>query len=112
MSYRKTLGDWGEAHAERLLKKRRFTRIRSLNIGGQHPGGDVIATKGGRCYFFSVKSRDRFGQNGKPNPGYNIYPQKVIKAALAYNISDRVAPDPSWQALRALPRSENSSPYR
>jgi hypothetical protein len=56
-----------------------------LNVGRQHPGGDVMATKDGCVHFFSVKARDRFGKDRtKPNPGYNIYPAKVIKAALSY----------------------------
>ena len=74
MTYRKILGDWGEAHACRLLKSAKFTDIVPLNVGRQHPGGDVMAKRDGRVYFFSVKARDRFGQDRKPKPGYNIYP--------------------------------------
>jgi hypothetical protein len=94
MSYRKILGDWGESHAVQLLAAADFNGINPLNIGFQHPGGDVLARKNGILHFFSVKARDRFGQNGKPNPGYNIYPEKVIKAARAYKAK------PSWLFAR------------
>jgi len=50
MSYRKTLGDWGEAHALRLLKAAAFTDIKPLNIGLQHPGGDLLARRKGGDY--------------------------------------------------------------
>lgn len=84
MTYRKVLGDWGEDHACCLLANAKFTGIVPLNVGRQHPGGDVMTTKDGRVYFFSVKARDRFGQDRKPNPGYSIYPAKVVKAAASY----------------------------
>jgi hypothetical protein len=95
MSYRKSFGDWGEAHAERLLKAAGFADIKPLNVGFQHPGGDVLACKDGHLFFFSVKARDRFGQDGKPNPGYNIYPEKVIRAARTYNA------EAAWLVIRA-----------
>jgi hypothetical protein len=78
-----------------LLKAAKFTNIVPLNVRRQHPGGDVMATKDNRVYFFSVKARDRFGQDGKPNPGYNIYPEKVIKAAQTYRAM------PAWLVIRA-----------
>ena len=40
---------WGEAHAYRLLKSAKFTDIAPLNVGRQHPGGDVMAKKDGRA---------------------------------------------------------------
>lgn len=105
VTYRKVLGDWGEAHACRLLKAAKFADIVPLNVGRQHPGGDVMATKSGRTYFFSVKARDRFGQDGKPNPGYNIYPEKVINAAQTYDAA------PAWLVIRADRRSNTFSAY-
>ena len=105
MTYRKDLGDWGEAHAERLLEAAGFTDIKPLNIARQHPGGDVMARKNGRLYFFSVKARDRFGQNGKPNPGYNIYPNKVIDAARLYDAN------PAWLVIRADRRDNTLCAY-
>jgi hypothetical protein len=105
MPYRKILGDWGEAHAGGLLKKHKFAKIIPLNIGRQHPGGDVLAIKDGCRYFFSVKARDRFGQNAKPNPGYNIYPKKVIKAALSYDAM------PAWLVIRADRRDNTFCSY-
>jgi hypothetical protein len=105
MSYRKTLGDWGEAHALLLLEAAGFSDIRPLNIGTQHPGGDVLARKNGRPFFFSVKARDRFGKNGRPNPGYNIYPEKVIRAALSYKAR------PAWLVIRADRRDNSLCSY-
>jgi hypothetical protein len=103
--YRKTLGDWGEDHARRLLENAEFTAVVPLNVGRQHPGGDVMATKSGRPHFFSVKARDRFGQAGKPNPGYNIYPEKVIRAALSYGAI------PAWLVIRADRRDNTFCAY-
>jgi hypothetical protein len=105
VTYRKILGDWGEAHACRLLKSAKFTDIVPLNVGRQHPGGDVMAKKDGRVYFFSVKARDRFGQDRKPNPGYNIYPAKVIKAAASYGAI------PAWLVIRADRRDNTFCSY-
>jgi hypothetical protein len=65
----------------------------------------VLARRNGRPYFFSVKARDRFGQNGKPNPGYNVYPEKVIKAARAYNAK------PAWLVIRADRRDNTLCSY-
>jgi hypothetical protein len=104
-SYRRPLGDWGEGHACRLLAKAKFTDIVPLNVDRQHQGGDVLATKDGRRYFFSVKARDRFGQNGKPNPSYNVYPEKVIKAAQAYGAI------PAWLVIRADRRDNTFCSY-
>jgi hypothetical protein len=61
----------------RLLEAAGFTDIKPLNVGFQHPGGDVLMRKNGRPFYFSVKTRDRFGQDGKPNPCYSIYPEKI-----------------------------------
>jgi hypothetical protein len=105
LTYRKTLGDWGEDHACRLLEKAKFTDVVPLNVDRQHPGGDVLATKDGRGYFFSVKSRDRFGQDGKPNPGYNIYPKKVREAARPYGAT------PAWLVIRADRRDNTFCSY-
>jgi hypothetical protein len=105
MSYRKSLGDWGEAHAIRLLEAAGFTDIKPLNVSFQHPGGDVLARNNGRPFFFSVKARDRFGQDGKPNPGYNIYPEKVISAARVYKAK------PAWLVIRADRRDNSLCSY-
>jgi hypothetical protein len=103
--YRKTLGDWGEDHACRLLTNAKFTDVEPLNVDRQQPGGDVLATKDGLRYFFSVKARDRFGQDGKPNPGYNIYPEKVRKAALPFGAT------PAWLVIRADRRDNTFCSY-
>jgi hypothetical protein len=100
-----TFGDWGEAHAMRLLEVAGFTDIKPLNVGFQHHGGDVLVRKAAELYFFSVKARDRFGKNGKPNPGYNIYPEKVIRAARAYRAN------PAWLVIRADRRDNSFCAY-
>jgi len=105
MAYRKLLGDWGEAHAVKLLRSAKFNDIVPLNAGQQHPGGDVLASKNGNRYFFSVKARDRFGKDRKPNPGYNIYPPKVIRAAKAYDAI------PAWLVIRADRRDNTLCSY-
>jgi hypothetical protein len=96
MSYKQTLGDWGEDVAAFLLKSSGFEEITMLNDSQRnHPGGDIMASKLGQKYLFSVKARDRFMKNGKVNWGYNIYPQKVIAAAQRYGAG------PAWLVVRA-----------
>jgi hypothetical protein len=102
--YRKVLGDWGESHACRLLRLQGF-KVTLLNIDGQHPGGDVLAERRGQRLLFSVKTRDRFGQNGRPNPGYNIFPQKVIESA------KKLQATPAWLAIRVDRRDNTFCAY-
>jgi hypothetical protein len=64
-----------------------------------------MATKESRVYFFAVKARDRFGQDRKPNPGYNIYPAKVVKAAASYGAA------PAWLVIRADRRDNTFCAY-
>src|SRR5262249_33085847 len=61
MSYRKSLGDWGEDHA-RQFENAKFTDIIPLNVGRQHWGGDVMATKDACRYFFQLKPEVDFGK--------------------------------------------------
>jgi hypothetical protein len=105
MDYRKVVGDWGEAHACQLLKDANFIDIVPLNVSRQHPGGDVMARRDDCLYFFSVKARDRFGQKRKPNPGYNIYPEKVVSAAQRYSATA------AWLVIRADRRDNTFCSY-
>ena len=96
MSYRQTLGDWGEDLAAKLLGQAGFTDIVMLNDGRpNHPGGDLLASLQNTKYLFSVKARDRFMKSGAINWGYNIYPEKVIAASKRYEAV------PAWLVVRA-----------
>lgn len=106
MSYRQTLGDWGEDIAAQLLASAGFGEIVMLNDGQKnHPGGDILARDSTTSYLFSVKARDRFMQNGKVNWGYNIYPKKVIAAAFRYGA------EPAWFVVRADRRDNTYCAY-
>ena len=61
MTYRKVLGNWGEVHACRLLKSAKFTDIVPLNVGRQHPAGDVMAKKNGRVGCITPSAAEEKG---------------------------------------------------
>jgi Holliday junction resolvase-like predicted endonuclease len=106
MTYKQTLGDWGEDVAAQLLVSSGFTDIAMLNDGHRNrPGGDILANKDGAKYFFSVKARDRFMKNGAINWGYNIYPEKVRHAAMEF------AAIPAWLVVRADRRNNSYCVY-
>jgi hypothetical protein len=106
MSYRQVLGDWGEDVAAQLLGANGFSDVVMLNDGQRnHPGGDILAKKDERLFLFSVKARDRFMKNGKVNWGYNIYPRKVIAAAIRYGA------EPAWLVVRADRRNNTYCAY-
>lgn len=67
MAYRKDLGDWGEAHAERLLAAAGFTDIQPLNVGRQHPGGDSLPIIGALLGHSNPRTTQRYAHVAK-NP--------------------------------------------
>lgn len=83
--HRKNLGDVGEKLAAQALTASGFTGVRDLNeIRPNHPGGDIYAERDGTSYFISVKARKKYQRDGKLNRSYNLYPQKVVRAAQDY----------------------------
>jgi hypothetical protein len=80
--YKQEVGSWGEELVITLLVDAGFTELVPLNERRRHhAGGDVLGAKDGWKWFFSVKARDRMGKNKKPNPSFNVYPNKVMVAA-------------------------------
>lgn len=50
-----------------------------------HPGGVFLAERNGNRYFITVKARNKFVQRThRLNVGYNIFPDKVRRAAKKY----------------------------
>lgn len=102
MTRTKDLGDLGEGFIERLLKRAKFQNPRNLNRHRpNHPGGDFLAKRDGVEYFISVKTRNKYKRRNeyeraqRLNDRYNLYPEKVRKAARAYD--DAV---PSWVMIQ------------
>ena len=90
------LGDLGEQWTITLLEDAGFSFIQDLNaVRYNHPGGDFLANRKGKRYFITVKARNRFVQGTRRlNGGYNIYPEKVRRAAKEY------AAIPSWITIQ------------
>jgi hypothetical protein len=106
MSYRTLLGDWGEEVAAAGLSTNGFTDIVLLNkTRRNYPGGDLLGTLDDQRYLFSVKARDKFMQNGLINWGYNVYPEKVISAAVLCRA------EPAWIAVQVNRRNLTYSAY-
>lgn len=106
MTRTKWLGDLGERWTEDLLRKAGFRSIRDLNkLRLNHPGGDFIAERQGKRYFITVKARNKYARNRSLNGGYNIYPEKVRKAAREY---DAV---PAWLTIQIDTESRCFSAY-
>ena len=87
MTRRKNLGDLGERWTIALLKDAGFHSVQDLNaIKYNHPGGDFLAERNGKRYFITVKARNKYVQGGRRlNGGYNIFPDKVRRAATQYH---------------------------
>jgi hypothetical protein len=92
MTRKKAVGDLGEGLIVRLLECAGVdpNSIRDLNQRRyNHAGGDFLAKRAAIEYFISVKTRNKykFDVQGRRrlNGGYNLYPQKVRRAARAYN---------------------------
>lgn len=91
----KRLGDMAEKWAVELLRNAGFARI--LDLNGEkpnHEGGDFLAERRGERFFISVKARNKYQQSGALNGSYNIFPDKVRRAAVPY---DAV---PAWLVIQ------------
>jgi hypothetical protein len=60
--------------------------VQDLNaLKYNHPGGDFLAERNGKRYFITVKARNKYVQRTRRlNAGYNIFPNKVRRAAKEY----------------------------
>ena len=60
-----------------------------------HPGGDFLAERNNKGYFITVKARNKFVQRTRLlNGGYNIFPEKVRRAAKEYQAI------PAWVTIQ------------
>lgn len=96
MTRRKRLGDLGERWTCGLLEEAGFDAVRALNsVRHNHPGGDFLAQRHGEKYFITVKTRNKYVQGSRRlNGGYNIFPEKVRKAAKEYDAI------PAWTTIQ------------
>lgn len=107
MSRRRRIGDLGEEWTKSLLERAGFRAIRDLNlVRYNHRGGDFIAEREGEKYFITVKARNKYKQGTrKLNGGYNIYPEKVRRAALEYDAT------PAWVTIQLDTDEQTYSAY-
>jgi predicted transport protein len=96
VSRRRHIGDLGERWTVGLLHAAGFHSVRDLNaIKHNHPGGDFLAERNDKLYFITVKARNKFVQGARRlNGGYNIYPEKVRRAAREYQAI------PAWTTIQ------------
>jgi hypothetical protein len=81
---KKSLGELGELFALKALVDRKFDRIRNLNDNKMNESyADIECEKNGIKYVISVKARNKYQQNGKINPRYNLGLQVYEKAKAA-----------------------------
>ncbi|MET3524550.1 hypothetical protein [Mesorhizobium abyssinicae] len=103
MTRTKRLGDLGERWTEELLRKAGFLSIRDLRHN--HAGGDFLAERQAARYFITVKARNKCQRNRSLNGGYNIYAEKVRKAAREYGAV------PAWLTIQIDTDSQCFSAY-
>ena len=96
MTRTRRLGDLGEQWTIALLKDAGFTAIQDLNaVHYNHRGGDFLAERKGKRYFITIKARNKFVERTRRlNGGYNIFPEKVRRAAKEYGAV------PSWITIQ------------
>jgi hypothetical protein len=96
MTRQKVVGDLGEGLIERLLTRAGFHSIRDLNRRRyNHAGGDFLAKRAAIDYFISVKTRNKYVRGKRRlNGGYNLYPNKVRRAARPYHA------EPAWVMIQ------------
>lgn len=96
LTRRKKIGDLGEDWTKHLLRNSGFRSIQDLNkLRYNHPGGDFLAERGKKKYFITVKARNKYVQASRRlNSGYNIYPEKVRRAAEQYGAV------PAWLTIQ------------
>jgi hypothetical protein len=96
MTRRKVVGDLGEGLIERLLTRAGFHSVRDLNRRRyNHAGGDFLAKRAAVEYFISVKTRNKYVLGKRRlNGGYNLYPDKVRRAARPYHA------EPAWVMIQ------------
>ncbi|MGO9400245.1 MAG: hypothetical protein ACLP19_20735 [Xanthobacteraceae bacterium] len=96
MSRRKNLGNLGERWTVTLLQHAGFRYVQDLNaLKYNHPGGDFLAERNGKRYFITVKARNKFVQRTRRlNAGYNIFPEKMRRAAKEYQAI------PAWVTIQ------------
>ena len=69
----KKLGNLGEWLAEVLLKKSGFTKVRNLNKESSNETyADIYAVKNKVAYIISVKTRNKYENNGRLNSRYKL----------------------------------------
>jgi len=95
---KKSLGELGELFAFKALIDNGFTNIKNLNdIKKNYPFADIYAEKDGKKYVISVKSRNKYENNGiNENLRYNLGSNVYEKANIAEKEFDAQA---CWMAI-------------
>ena len=100
---KKALGELGKLLGIKALVDNGFTNIKNLNgIKRNYTFADLYAEKDNKKYAISIKTRNKFQENGKENMFYNL-------GKNVYLNSERIAEELKAEAFwMAIPFNENS----
>ena len=95
---KKALGELGELLALKALVDNGYTEISNPNDKQMNAKfADLLATKDGEKYAFSVKTRNKFKKDGKLNGGYRLGEKSSVHAV---EISEQHGAIPAWIAVQ------------
>ena len=96
----KKLGDIGEELAAEILKENGFKNIKNLNHEEMNfRFADFYAEKDGKKYLISVKTRNKYENNGKLNSRYKLGRNLLAKIEKALSIPEFSECEPAWLAI-------------
>ena len=100
---KKSLGELGELFGIKALVDAQFDKIRNLNDDHMNTAfADLYAEKDGQKFVISVKARNKYQANGKPNTRYNLGTDVYRKAE---EIAKKYKAEPYWMAIQFDERS-------
>ncbi len=96
----KKLGDLGEELAAEILKENGFKSIMNLNEKEMNfRFADFYAEKDGKKYLISVKTRNKYENNGKLNSRYKLGRNLLTKIEKALSIPEFSECEPAWLVI-------------
>jgi hypothetical protein len=108
----KKIGNLGEGIIPELLKATDFTEIVDLNmVQNNYPFVDFQARRNGRVYRISVKTRNRYQQNGAVNPSFNLVKKKHHAAGDIEKMEAEYGAEFAWVAIQIEPQAGVFSAY-